>query len=393
MPATKTQLIGGHFQASDGTILANGYLRMFLSADEVVTGVANVGSGVYIQIQLDSNGSVASSSSTPPAPNQFIWSNDVMTPVNSYYRVFGYAANGQLAWGPNNQQVAFGSGTFDVGTWIPNSVISWQPPIQPLTLQVNGANNGSQTLLDLTAGSGITLVDNGSGEVTISTTGASTTFDVNSTPLISSTTVNFEAGTGIAVTNPSAGNVLITNTAPASSGSASGSNVVTLPLLNPALGIAGFNGFTVVLRMPVTYLVAVGTSIQIGILTTPTLPFVINTATIGATLPMSTTWTTAPVAVTWPGGSFASGSTLYLSNPANIVIDTAHDYYIMIYIDPSSSGGPAYVANSTATGNTWQAYQAIAGYLSGNHAIDADATALQSLAGGNILVISQVIIA
>src|ERR1700688_4556187 len=104
MPATKTTLTGGHFQDSLGNPLANGYLRLFLSQDEVVTGVGFVCSGVFIQIQLDANGSVVA--------GQTVWSNDVMLPVNSYYRVFGYAANGQLAFGPNNQQIIFGSGSF-----------------------------------------------------------------------------------------------------------------------------------------------------------------------------------------------------------------------------------------------------------------------------------------
>jgi hypothetical protein len=211
MSAAKTQLIGGKFQDSEGNLLINGYLRMFLSADEVVTGVGSICSGIFVQIQLDSNGSVASSSSTPPASNQFIWSNDVMTPVNSYYRVFGYAANGQLAWGPNNQQVIFGSGIFDVGTWIPNSVISWQPPIQPVTLQTNEVNNGSQTILDLHAGSGITLTDNGSGQVTVASSVASLVLETNGTPNSSQTLLNLAAGTGVTLSN-TAGTTTINST-------------------------------------------------------------------------------------------------------------------------------------------------------------------------------------
>lgn len=40
-----------------------------------------------------------------------------------------------------------------------------------ITLQTNGTNNGSQSLLNLVAGSNITIVDNGSGSITISATG------------------------------------------------------------------------------------------------------------------------------------------------------------------------------------------------------------------------------
>lgn len=41
-----------------------------------------------------------------------------------------------------------------------------------LTLQTNGTNNGSQTLLNLANGSGITITDGGSGTVTIASSGA-----------------------------------------------------------------------------------------------------------------------------------------------------------------------------------------------------------------------------
>src|SRR5271166_602074 len=108
MPATKTQLIGGSFEDAAGNLLANGYLKMRLNQDGNVASVGNVCAGIEITIQLDSAGNVASSSSTPTAPDQFVWANDVILPVNSFYKVTGYAANGQPAFGPNNQQVVSG---------------------------------------------------------------------------------------------------------------------------------------------------------------------------------------------------------------------------------------------------------------------------------------------
>lgn len=174
MPATKTQLIGGSFQDSEGNVLANGYLLMHLSQDENISGVGNICSGIEIKIILDSDGNVASSTSTPTAPDQLVWANDIMEPVNAYYRVTGYTAKGQPAFGTNNQQVisgGTGGGTFNTDTWIPNSVFSWTPPSQSLVLQTNEVDNGSQSLLDLHAGTGVTLTDNGSGRVTISSSG------------------------------------------------------------------------------------------------------------------------------------------------------------------------------------------------------------------------------
>lgn len=167
MPVAKVQLIGGAFQDSEGNVLANGYLKMKLSQDSQVND-SEICSGIEITIQLDSNGNVASSSSTPPASNQFVWGNDQLSPTNSFYRVTGYKSNGQPAWGPNNQQVTGNGGTFDVGTWVPNSVFSWTPSLQIVVLETDGVINTVQNLLNLISGTGIQLSADGSGDVTIS---------------------------------------------------------------------------------------------------------------------------------------------------------------------------------------------------------------------------------
>jgi hypothetical protein len=169
MPS-KVQLIGGAFQDSEGNLLANGYLDMFLSQDCSVTGVGNICSGISVRIQLDSNANVASSTSTPPAANQYVWGNDVLLPTNNFYRVTGYTANGQPAWGPNNQQV-IGTGTFDVGQWVPNQIYSWTPPLTTVELEVNGTPTSDQAVLNLTAGSNITITDEGDGEIIIAASG------------------------------------------------------------------------------------------------------------------------------------------------------------------------------------------------------------------------------
>ena len=109
-------ITGGSFQDSEGNVLALGYLTFRLSQDASVN-TSNICSGVEIRIALDSSGNVVGGSS--------IWGNDVLFPPNTYYRVTGFTAEGQPVWGPNNQQVA--GSTFDLGTWIPNQVISWVP--------------------------------------------------------------------------------------------------------------------------------------------------------------------------------------------------------------------------------------------------------------------------
>lgn len=170
MTASKVQLTGGHFQDAEGNLLANGYLKMKLNQDGTVPGVCNVCSGIEISIQLDGSGSVVTS------PTQSVWGNDAVMPVNSYYVVTGYTEQGQPAWGPNIQQV-IGSGPFDVGTWIPNQVISWTNPNagRQLSLQNNGVLNSSQNVLNLeSTDASVTITDEGSGNINLQVVAAPT---------------------------------------------------------------------------------------------------------------------------------------------------------------------------------------------------------------------------
>ena len=161
--ATKTQLIGGLFQDANGVVLNAGYLIFELSQDEQVNGNTAVAAGIKIKINLASTGSISTS------PAQYIWANNDLLPINSFYTVSGYTAAGQLAWGPNYQQVTSGT-TFDVGTWVPNLMTNWAPSLQPLILKTNGTLNGSQAILNLKNGSNITVTDDGVGGVTIANT-------------------------------------------------------------------------------------------------------------------------------------------------------------------------------------------------------------------------------
>lgn len=212
MPVAKVQLINGAFQDSEGNVLAGGYLKMKLNQDGVVNS-SQICAGIEVTITLDSAGNVASSSSTPVAANQYVWGNDQLSPANSFYEVTGYKANGQPAWGPNNQQVTGNGGTFDVSTWVPNQVISWTPPLQPLVLQTNETPNGNQLLLDLHAGSNVTLTDNGLGRVTVASTTPAISLQTNETPNGSQTLLDLHAGTGVSLTDNGSGRVTIANTA------------------------------------------------------------------------------------------------------------------------------------------------------------------------------------
>jgi hypothetical protein len=197
------QLTGGNFQDSEGNVLVSGYLVMHLSQDGHVSGVGEIASGIDIRIQLDPSGNVVTS------PAQSVWGVDQMLPINNYYRVTGYTAAGQPAWGPNNQQVTGSGGTFDIGTWVPNQVLSWQPPVQTPLLEVNDVPNLLQTVLNLEAGSGITLTDEGDGGVTIASSVASLLLEVNDVPNTVQNILNLEAGTNIILTDEGDGGVTI----------------------------------------------------------------------------------------------------------------------------------------------------------------------------------------
>jgi hypothetical protein len=66
----------------------------------------------------------------------------------------------------------------------------------PLALQTNGTPNGSQTLLNLAAGSNITLTDNGTGTVTVANTAPTPTWIVFTSGALTTTST-----TAVALTN------------------------------------------------------------------------------------------------------------------------------------------------------------------------------------------------
>jgi hypothetical protein len=182
---------------------------MVLNQDATVSGVGNIAAGIAIRIQLDSVAKVASSGSTPAAPNQSAWGNDNLNPPNTFYTVTGYTAQGQIAWGPNNQQVK-GSSPFDVGTWVPNLVISWVPSIQGVALQTNGVSNTIQTLLNLESlDSSVTITDNGGGNVNLSVApAAGLSLKVNGTPNASQSVLNLEStDASVTITDLGSGNI------------------------------------------------------------------------------------------------------------------------------------------------------------------------------------------
>lgn len=156
----KVQITGGNFQDSEGNLLANGYLELELNQDESV-GTSLIAAGLIVTVPLDSNGNVLGTVS--------VWPNDQLSPGNSYYTVTGYSTSGQLAWGPNQQQILSSPSPYNIGAWIPNQMQMWNPGVSNLVLQTNGILNGSQGKLNLeSTDASITLVDDGAGNINMS---------------------------------------------------------------------------------------------------------------------------------------------------------------------------------------------------------------------------------
>jgi hypothetical protein len=295
MPSSKVQLTGGSFQDSEGNLLSGGYLTFKLSQDSNVNS-SQICAGIEVTVTLDNYGAIIG--------GQYVWGNDQLSPVNSYYTVTGYTASGQQAWGPNNQQVTGNGGTFDVGTWVPNSVISWTPPAQPLTLEVNGTDAGSQTLLDLQQGTNITLTDNGSGVVTIAASGASTSgYNVADVPW------NFQ----------SRGSTSTLSTAGFSYCQVMFANSILLPTSSSKLKV---------------YL-ATGTSAAIGEMC------VIRT--------LRDSLTTVDITAVKFGGSATPTLTtgMHTSDAISLAIDSSHDYYICF--TGNAFGGSGQLASNSGS--------------------------------------------
>lgn len=115
------QLVNGGFQDNEGNLLSNGYLLMQLSQDAqlIVSSVAvgQVGSGLRVRVPLDSNANIQGTPGDSLTP-VCIWPNDIMVPSSTFYSVWAYKSNGQLAWGPQNVLVK-GASPFDCNTWSP----------------------------------------------------------------------------------------------------------------------------------------------------------------------------------------------------------------------------------------------------------------------------------
>jgi len=239
-------LTGGRFQSWDGQVLANGFLGFELSEDaqEVCTGGLVV-AGLPFRIFLDNLGSVAG--------RPQIWSNDNLDPVDTYYVVNAFRHDGTPAWRtPQFWVLPSLPDPYDVGNIVPvNPPTPCCPPLTPggivLLLQTNGVNNGSQTKLNLVQGTGMSITDDGLGNVTFVSTGGGGGGGGPYTVVTASSTgsVAYQA-TPFVVELDTTGASNITRTLPTAVGNAG--SVFVLKKVDSGVGvvtIAGFGGQTI----------------------------------------------------------------------------------------------------------------------------------------------------
>ncbi len=124
-----------------------------------------------------------------------------VTPGTGYYRTWADSASGLIKCITSTGASCF-----------------FNPPASSaaLSLQTNGTANGSQSLLNLTAGTNMTLVDNGSGQITFNSSaggGSSLLLQTNTVNNGSQSLLNLLAGGGVTLADNGSGGVTITSTA------------------------------------------------------------------------------------------------------------------------------------------------------------------------------------
>lgn len=197
----------------------------------------------------------------------------------------------------------------------------------PLTLETNGTQNGSQTLLNLQSGGGVTLVDDGSGDITITAT-AGTTFRANGSNLSNQSLVDFR-GSGITITPNSDGTLTFTGlpiylsngdipgNAKVVYGSASLSGGSVTVTLTGAAIFTSSSSYQVIANLPVS--VASGSSFTINGSSTPAGVISLNVSSNVLTVTANQLFTSGQVL------TFSSLNTgAAFLNGQNVTVDTAY---------------------------------------------------------------------
>lgn len=155
-----TTLTGGPWQDPHGIVVANGTLVLTLSQDAQISGGGQAAPRT-VSFALDSSGNVNGAT---------VYGNDILSPAGTFYSAEVLNSGGSRVWGPEIW-VLVSNTTTNPGLIVPTTTGGGITVSVP-TLQTNGVNNSSQSLLNLQSGSGITVTNPSSGNVSIAFSGA-----------------------------------------------------------------------------------------------------------------------------------------------------------------------------------------------------------------------------
>lgn len=189
-----TTLTNGAWQDAHGNPIAGGSLVLKLSSDAKLSSNGQIAPR-YVSFTLDNSGNLPGGAT--------VYGNDQLTPAGTFYIAEVLNSGGSRVWGPQNWALV--AGTTDAGTIVPTVIgVSYPNPVllspaaaqagnisvtgtinsnagfllngSPLspgaTLQPNGVNNSSQSVLNLTSGTGVSVTNTSGGIDQIALSGA-----------------------------------------------------------------------------------------------------------------------------------------------------------------------------------------------------------------------------
>jgi uncharacterized protein (DUF2345 family) len=234
----------------------------------------------------------------------------------------------------------------EAGTWLVPLAVS---------LETNGTPNGSQTLLNLAAGTNMTLTDNGSGTVTFASTATNGVESLNSL----TGTLSITAGSNITVT-PSGSSIEISATG--GSGSAVGTNVWD-NRYPPNTNTPAFKNFSLAWLLPASFLKNACNSWRFG------FSFCDGTASVSigqmqvVQCTAGTTSVISTTAVTIGGSSTptltGTNSFQQFTDTISLAVSNAYDYYFMLYFNNSGTVNMPDSATASSADTEAMAYASV----------------------------------
>jgi len=311
-------LENGSFQYPDGSPVVSGTLYLTLSTDATVIGTGQIAPQT-VTIALDASGDVAGTPS--------VWGNDELSPSGTVYTAEVVDSNGARVYGPQIWSLV-GASPIDLDNLqallAQDFIVNYPEAVLLNPSQAQTITNFGLTVTDLTV----------TGTLTAS--GLGPTLQVNGTPNGDQALLNLKNGSNVSITDDGVGGITFNSNA--------GANLVAIQ--NPTTGASSFTGSAtscVIVRIPAGCIGAVGTKLQVSITfdSTSTGNCILSNSVLRRTLPGTTTFTDT-VNLTWSSSVTPTFNTTatktFTSDSVACTLDSSHDTYIILRIDPASPG-------------------------------------------------------